>query len=231
VQALVHGATVIPVEVEFDKAFELASASAERFSLRLVNSVNPDRLAGQKTAALEICDALGRAPGVLALPVGNGGNIWAYWQGFKEYRALGRIDRLPQMIGVQAEGAAPLVHDRPVRHPQTVATAIRVGRPVGWTGAKHAVQESGGRFVLVSDDEILAAQGTLAREGLFVEPASAASVAGVTKLLREGVALRDVVCVLTGHGLKDIEVVQKRSALPRPVDATIDAVGARLGRQ
>jgi len=228
VQALVHGATVIPVEAEFDEAFALASASAERFALRVVNSINPDRLAGQKTAAFEICDGLGRAPAALAIPVGNGGNISAYWQGFKEYRTLGRIDRLPQMIGVQAEGAAPLFYDRPVSHPQTIASAIRIGRPVGWTSAKRAVEESGGRFVVVSDDEILAAQTVLARAGLFVEPASAASVAGVRRLLREGIPLLDVVCVLTGHGLKDPEVVQKRSTLPRPVQATLDAIGARL---
>lgn len=228
VQALVHGATVIPVEGEFDMVFALATASAERFSLRLVNSINPDRLAGQKTAAFEICDGLGHAPDVLAIPVGNGGNITAYWQGFKEYHALGRIDRLPKMIGVQAEGAAPLIHDRPVSHPQTVASAIRIGRPASWTGAKQAVQESEGRFLMVSDDEILTAQALLAHEGLFVEPASAASVAGVTKLLQEGIALGEVVCVLTGHGLKDPDAVQKRSTLPRPVDATVEAIGARL---
>ncbi len=229
VQALVHGATVIPVDAEFDEAFALARSSAEQLSLRLINSVNPDRLAGQKTAAFEICDVLGRAPEALAIPVGNGGNITAYWQGFKEYYATGRIDRLPQMIGVQAEGAAPLAQGRPVSHPHTVATAIRIGRPASWTGALQAVRESGGQFIVVSDDEILEAQGQLAREGLFVEPASAASVAGVLKLRREGNTPSEVVCILTGHGLKDLEVVQERANLPRAVPATIDAVRAQLG--
>ncbi len=229
VQALAHGATVIPVEAEFDEAFALARSSAERFSLMLINSVNPDRLAGQKTAAFEICDVLGRAPEALAIPVGNAGNITAYWQGFKEYYATGRIDRLPQMIGVQAEGAAPLAQGRPVSHPHTVATAIRIGRPASWTGAVQAVHESGGQFVVVSDDEILEAQGQLAREGLFVEPASAASVAGVLKLRRAGKTPSEVVCILTGHGLKDLEVVQERTNLPRAVPPTIDAVRARLG--
>ncbi len=229
VQALVYGATVIPVEAEFDEALALARSSAEQFSLKLVNSVNPDRLAGQKTAAFEICDVLGRAPEALAIPVGNAGNITAYWLGFKEYYARGQCDRLPQMIGVQAEGAAPFAQGRPVSHPHTVASAIRIGRPASWAGAVQAVQESGGQFIVVSDDEILEAQGQLAREGLFVEPASAASVAGVLRLGRNGKAPSEVVCVLTGHGLKDLEVVQKRVYLPSPIPATIDAVSTRLG--
>ncbi len=228
VQALAHGATVIPVEAGFDEAFALARTSAERFSLTLINSVNPDRLAGQKTAAFEICDALGRAPEALAIPVGNAGNITAYWMGFKEYRARGRIERLPRMLGVQAEGAAPLVHGRPVSHPRTVATAIRIGRPASWDGAVQAVRESGGQFIVVSDDEILAAQAALAHEGFFVEPASAASVAGVLKLVREGQAPSEVVCVLTGHGLKDPKIVEERASLPRPIPATVDAVGAHF---
>lgn len=229
VQALAHGATVIPVLATFDEALTLARSCAERFSLTLINSINPDRLAGQKTAAFEICDVLGRAPQALAIPVGNGGNITAYWQGFKEYLAARKIQHLPRMIGVQAEGAAPLVRGQPVSQPQTVASAIRVGRPASWTGAVQAVGESGGRFMMVSDEEILDAQEQLAHEGMFVEPASAASVASILKLSREGEAPAEATCVLTGHGLKDPDVVKDRMRLPPAVPATIDAVLTRLG--
>lgn len=225
VQAIAHGATIITVRAGFDQALDLARTVAERFSLALVNSVNPHRLAGQKTAAFEICDALDHAPQVVVIPVGNAGNITAYWMGFKEYQTAGRITHLPRMIGVQAEGAAPLVHGRPVSHPHTVASAIRIGRPASWDGAVRAVAESGGEFITVTDDEILAAQNHLAHEGLFVEPASAASVAGVLKLSREGRSPPEVVCVLTGHGLKDPDVVRERASLPDPVPATLDAVG------
>lgn len=224
VQAIAHGATIIPVDAGFDRALDLAREGAERFALTLVNSLNPHRRAGQKTAAFEICDALGRAPQALAIPVGNAGNITAYWMGFKEYQAAGRIDGLPRMIGVQAEGAAPLVHGRPVSHPRTVASAIRIGRPANWEGAVQAVQESGGEFVAVSDDEILTAQAHLSREGFFVEPASAASVAGALKLARERRAPDEVVCVLTGHGLKDPQIIQERANLPRPIPATLEAI-------
>ncbi|MDR7400977.1 MAG: threonine synthase [Armatimonadota bacterium] len=226
-QAVVHGATIIPVRAGFDRVLELARQVAERFGLALVNSINPHRLAGQKTAAFEICDALGRAPQVLALPVGNAGNITAYWMGFVDYRAAGRIDRPPRMIGVQAEGAAPLVRGEPVDRPQTVASAIRIGRPASWQGAVRAVRESGGRFVAVSDERILAARDLLAREGLFVEPASAASVAGVLALAREGDLAGEVVCVLTGHGLKDPEAVP-REDIPEPVPDTLEAIARRL---
>lgn len=230
VQAIAHGATIIPVQAGFDQALDLARKASESLGLTLVNSINPHRLAGQKTAAFEICDALGRVPEALAIPVGNAGNITAYWMGFKEYREVGRIDRLPRMIGVQAEGAAPLVRGRPVDHPRTIASAIRIGRPASWEGAVQAVEESGGQFIAVSDEEILAAQDKLGREGLFVEPASAASVAGVLKLARTGRAPSEVVCVLTGHGLKDPEIVQTRATLPEPVPATLEALERELNR-
>lgn len=230
VQAIAHGATIIPVQAGFDQALDLARKASESLGLTLVNSINPYRLAGQKTAAFEICDALGRVPEALAIPVGNAGNITAYWMGFKEYREVGRIDRLPRMIGVQAEGAAPLVRGRPVDHPRTIASAIRIGRPASWEGAVQAVEESGGQFIAVSDEEILAAQDKLGREGLFVEPASAASVAGILKLARTGRAPSEVVCVLTGHGLKDPEIVQTRATLPEPVPATLEALERELNR-
>jgi len=162
--------------------------------------------------------------------VGNAGNITAYWAGFKEYKAAGRIASLPGMIGVQAEGAAPLVRGQPVNEPRTVASAIRIGRPASWDGAITAVRESGGTLLAVTDEEILTAQDQLAREGLFVEPASAASVAGLLQLAREGRAPEEVVCVLTGHGLKDPEIVQTRAKIPQPVPATLDALEAGLKR-
>jgi threonine synthase len=228
VQAIACHATLIAVQTTFDGALDLAREGAKRFGLTLVNSVNPHRIAGQKTGAFEVCDALGRGPEALALPVGNAGNITAYWAGFTDYHAAGHIASRPRMIGVQAEGAAPFVQGRPVDRPRTIASAIRIGRPASWEGAVTAVRESGGQFMTVTDDEILAAQDELAREGLFVEPASAASVAGVLKLARAGQAPREVVCVLTGHGLKDPEVVQSRSSLPPPIPATLEAIQTRL---
>ncbi len=227
-QAVAHGATIIPVRAGFDRVLDLARQAAERFGLALVNSVNPHRLAGQKTAAFEICDEMGRAPEILAIPVGNAGNITAYWMGFEEYRAAGRIGRPPRMVGVQAEGAAPLVRGEAVEHPQTVASAIRIGRPASWDGAVRAVRESGGRFVAVSDERILAARDLLAQEGLFVEPAAAASVAGALLLAEQGDLAGEVVCVLTGHGLKDPEAVPGRDALPEPVPDTLEAIARRL---
>lgn len=228
VQGGAHGATLIAVDAGFDAALDLARRAAERFGLTLVNSVNPHRLAGQKTAAFEICDALGRAPQALAIPVGNAGNITAYWMGFTEYHAAHRIAARPRLIGVQAEGAAPLVRGRPVEHPQTVASAIRIGRPASWDGAVRAVEESGGEFLTVSDAEILDAQSRLGREGFFVEPASAASVAGVLKLAREGRAPDEVVCVLTGHGLKDPAVIQERMTMPPAVAPELAAIAPRM---
>ena len=228
VQGAAHAAVIIPVEAGFDAALDLARKAAERFKLALVNSVNPHRLAGQKTAAFEICDVLGRAPEAVAIPVGNAGNITAYWKGFTEYHAARRIAARPRLIGVQAEGASPLVQGRPVEDPQTIASAIRIGRPASWEGAVRAIEESGGEFLSVTDEEILAAQTLLGREGIFVEPASAASVAGVLKLEREGRAPTEVVCILTGHGLKDPAVIENRMRLPAPVKPTLEAIGPRL---
>jgi threonine synthase len=224
VQAAACGATIIPVSAGFDAALDLARQAAEGLGLTLVNSVNPHRLAGQKTAAFEICDVLGRAPQTLIIPVGNAGNITAYWTGFTEYHAARRIAARPRLIGVQAEGAAPLVRGAPVERPQTVASAIRIGRPATWQGAVRAVEESGGEFLTVTDDEILEAQSELGRQGVFVEPASAASWAGLQKLAREGRAPHEAVCVLTGHGLKDPTIIEKRLRLPPVIAPTLDAL-------
>ncbi len=207
-QALVFGARVIAVRGNFDEALRVVRALSEQddHPITLVNSVNPYRLEGQKTAAFEVCDDLGRAPDVLAIPVGNAGNISAYWRGFGQYREAGRTTAVPRMWGFQAAGAAPLVVGRPVDHPETVATAIRIGNPASWTLATAARDESGGRIGAVTDDEILAAHRDIARlEGVFCEPSSAASLAGVAKAARAGELEPDatVVCVLTGNGLKD----------------------------
>src|SRR5690242_4510812 len=207
-QAVACGARVLALDTGFDGALDVAREVAERYAVALVNSVNPDRIAGQATAAYEICDVLGDAPDVLALPVGNGGNITAYWLGFRRYQECGRSARLPRMLGVQAAGAAPLVHGAPVAEPQTVASAIRIGRPATWDPALAAARDSGGAIRAVSDDEILAAYREIAhREGVFCEPASAAGVAGLRASVREGRvdAESRCVCVLTGHGLKDPE--------------------------
>jgi threonine synthase len=207
-QALVFGARVVSVSGNFDEALRVVRALSEQDAhpITLVNSVNPFRLEGQKTAAFEIVDDLGRAPDVLAIPVGNAGNISAYWRGFREYAAAGRATSTPHMWGFQATGAAPLVAGHPIDHPETVATAIRIGNPASWALATAARDDSGGRIEAVTDDEILGAHRTLAAlEGVFCEPSSAASVAGVAKLARTGQVDPDalVVCVLTGNGLKD----------------------------
>lgn len=206
-QAVAHGTRIVEIDGNFDEALRAARALTARFPVALVNSVNPDRIEGQKTAAFEVCDTLGDAPDLLAIPVGNAGNITAYWKGFLECAELGRASLHPRMLGFQAAGAAPLVSGTPVARPETIASAIRIGNPASWKGAVAARDESGGAFHAVTDDEILEAYALLARrEGLFVEPASAASVAGLLKLGRDG-QLRGgrAVAVLTGHGLKDPE--------------------------
>lgn len=205
-QALAHGAQVIPIHGNFDRALELVREICERYPVTLVNSVNPYRIEGQQTGAFEVCDQLGSPPDLLAIPVGNAGNITAYWKGFKAYHAEGKISELPKMWGFQASGAAPLVHKRRFEHPDTIATAIRIGNPASWELAENALAESQGHIDEVSDSEILAAYGLLStREGVFCEPASAASVAGVLKMAAAGrvPANSRIVCVLTGHGLKD----------------------------
>jgi threonine synthase len=231
-QTVAHGATVIEIDGNFDEAFRVVRELAGTSSVTLVNSVNPDRLQGQKTLAFEVCDALGSAPDVHIVPVGNAGNITSHWLGYREYGIEREAGGLPAMVGVQAEGAAPLVRGERVEHPDTVATAIRIGSPASWEGAVGAAVDSGGEFLAVPDDQILSAQRRLMRqEGLFVEPASAASVAGLLALFSGGRLSRRalVVCVLTGHGLKDPDWGTRDAApmIALPADAT--AIAERLG--
>jgi threonine synthase len=227
-QALIHGARVLQIRGNFDDALEIVREMGDRAPITVVNSVNPFRIEGQKTAAFEIVDALGRAPDVHCIPVGNAGNITAYWKGYREYQDAGSSSTLPAMLGFQAEGAAPLVLGHPVEHPETIATAIRIGRPASWYGATAAASESGGGIHAVSDDEILAAYRFLAAgESVFCEPASAASVAGLLKLGVPSGAT--VVCTLTGHGLKDPDRAIAEIAVPSAVDADYDAIRAELG--
>ncbi len=231
VQALMHGAVVVQVKGNFDQALSIVRQMVEKYPITLVNSINPYRLEGQKTAAFEVCDQLGRAPDYHSLPVGNAGNITAYWRGYKEYHRAGRIETLPKMLGFQAEGAAPIVLGRVVEHPETVATAIRIGNPASWQYAVQARDESGGRIDAVSDEEILQAYRMIATmEGIFCEPASAASLAGVLKLYRQGYFRggETVVCTLTGNGLKDPDTVLKVTDAPRESEATLEAVEMTL---
>jgi threonine synthase len=226
-QAIVFGANVVTVRGSFDAALRVVKELAAQGEATLVNSVNPHRLEGQKTAAFEICESLGDAPDALFIPVGNAGNITAYWKGFVESVTAGFATRTPRMYGWQAEGAAPLVRGRPVEEPETFATAIRIGSPASWDGAVRARDESGGAIEAVSDAEILDAYQSLARhEGIFAEPASAASVAGLRKRAQAG-GLRgigSVVCVLTGNGLKDPDTARSLSREVPLVEATADAV-------
>lgn len=231
-QSLIHGASVVSIEGTFDQALAIARELARQYPLTLVNSVNPDRLEGQKTGAFEICEQLGTAPTHHLLPVGNAGNISAYWAGYQQYCRAGRIARPPKMLGFQAAGAAPIVEGRPIENPSTVATAIRIGRPASWEKALQARDASGGRIEAVSDEEILDAYSLLAaEEGIFAEPASAASLAGALRLAAEGYfhAGDIVVCVLTGHGLKDPATALSRLKEPRPVEATCRAVAKAAG--
>lgn len=227
-QALIYGAEVIAIKGNFDAALQLVRKITQEHPLTLVNSLNPHRIEGQKTGAFEICDQLGFVPDYLALPVGNAGNITAYWKGFKEYKAAGCVSSTPRMIGFQAAGAAPIVKGEVVPEPQTVATAIRIGNPASWKKAESAIEESQGCIDLVTDDEILAAYQLVARtEGLFVEPASAAALAGVIKLTQEGFFKPGsrVVCIMTGHGLKDPDTTIKTCHLkPKVIPAQEDAV-------
>lgn len=204
-QALFYGAEVLAIKGNFDDALKAVQFVTANFAISLVNSINPFRIEGQKTAAFEICDWFGDAPEYLFIPVGNAGNITSYWKGFKEYKSKKCSERLPRMMGYQAEGAAPIVRGAVVEHPETIATAIRIGNPARWKEAEEAASSSGGRIDMVSDDEIISAYKALARrEGIFCEPASAASVAGLIKTIESGKSLKGrVVCVLTGHGLKD----------------------------
>jgi len=220
-QALMYGAKVVALKGTFDTALEAVRDLTSRYPVALMNSVNPNRLEGQKTAAFEIVDVLGDAPDYLLLPVGNAGNITAYWKGFREYHAAGHSTRLPRMVGAQAEGAAPIVNGHPVAEPKTVASAIRIGNPASWEGATSARDESGGLIAAVSDTEILAAQIQLASsEGLFAEPASAAPLALLVRLVREGKIESEAttVVVLTGSGLKDPDAALKNVEPPIELD-------------
>lgn len=230
---MIYGARVIMVRGNFDEALALVRSLAEAHPVTIVNSINRYRIEGQKTGAFEICDALGDAPDYLAIPVGNAGNISAYWAGFVQYQTVGHATRTPHMLGFEAAGAAPIVRNEVVPNPETVATAIRIGNPASWELAVEARDESGGLIDCVTDEEILDAYQTLAqREGLFVEPASAASVAGVRKLARMGqldFAGRTVVCILTGNGLKDPDQAVKLSGDAARVDADLLSVERALG--
>jgi threonine synthase len=223
-QAMVHQAQVIAIEGNFDVAFNLVKEITAQYPVELVNSLNPFRIEGQKTAAFEICDFLGDAPEFHAIPVGNAGNITAYWKGYKEYRSTGKSKSLPKMLGFQAAGSAPIVHNRIIENPETIATAIRIGNPAGWKTALEARDQSGGLIDMVTDDEILQAYHQLAAfSGVFVEPASAASVAGIIKLAKAGYfkghRQERLVCTLTGHGLKDPKTAMKDLAQPKVLKA------------
>jgi threonine synthase len=222
-QAVAHGASIVPIDGNFDDALDIVRELSEAYGVALVNSVNPYRIEAQKTAAFEVVDDLGHAPAVHALPVGNAGNITAYWKGYTE------IGEAPRMWGFQAEGSAPIVYGEVFDEPETIATAIRIGNPASWDGAVAARDESGGRIEAVTDDEILAAYRFLSmRVGVFCEPASAAGVAGIMKFaddLPEG----DIVCTVTGHGLKDPDTASAAIEFPPVVPATLEAVTAALG--
>ncbi|UHA74345.1 threonine synthase [Paenibacillus sp. 481] len=238
-QAMIYGAKVIAIEGNFDRALEIVREITAKHPITLVNSVNPYRIEGQKTAAFEVCDQLGQAPDVLAIPVGNAGNISAYWKGFKQYVEAGKANKLPKMVGFEAEGAMAIVKGEPILEPETVATAIRIGNPASWDTAVAAAQESGGQINFVTDEQILRAYRLLAaREGIFAEPASAASLAGVMKLHEEGYFRggEKVVCVLTGHGLKDPNIAIKTVATEPLVvqdteEAVMDAIRQLEGEQ
>jgi threonine synthase len=228
VQAFAYGARIVAIEGNFDEALAIVRALGQREDFAVVNSINPDRIAGQKTAAFEIVDELGDAPDLHLLPVGNAGNITAYWTGYCEYHAARKAARLPRMIGFQATGAAPIFRGEIVVRPETVATAIRIGNPANWSQANAAIRESGGAIDIVSDEEILAAQRWLAsEEGIFVEPASAAPIAGLLRAAEGRAESRftsssipegcRIVCTVTGHGLKDPDVIASSSRSPEPI--------------
>lgn len=214
-QAISYGATIYAIDGNFDKALEMVRTLCDKYPVELVNSVNPFRIEGQKTAAFEVVDVLGDAPDYLCIPVGNAGNITAYWKGFNEYKAEKKMSKLPKMLGFQAEGSAPIVKGHPIEKPETIATAIRIGNPASWKSAVAAAQESNGSIRAVSDEEIIGAYKLVAStEGVFCEPASAASIAGLIKYGKEIPKGSSVVCVLTGHGLKDPDTAVKNGAKP-----------------
>jgi threonine synthase len=231
-QAAIHGARVLTVEGNFDQTLTIVRQIAERHPVTLVNSVNPFRLEGQKTGAFEVCDQLGRAPDYHLIPVGNAGNITAYWRGYREYHRASRVTELPRMVGFQAAGAAPIYENRVIEEPRTVATAIKIGNPASWGPALEAVKDSRGWIDIVTDEEILRAYRMLAREeGIFMEPASAATVAGLVKSVKAGrfEPGSTVVLTLTGHGLKDPDTALESASRPTAVPPQLDAVLGQLG--
>ncbi len=236
-QALIHGAIVLAVDGNFDVALDLVKEITDKYPITLVNSLNPYRIEGQKTASFEICDYLKDAPDFQVMPVGNAGNITAYWKGYKEYKKDGKSRILPKMLGFQAKGSAPIVKGYPIKDPKTLATAIRIGNPASWKSAIAARDESKGLIDMVSDEEILRAYKMLAeKEGVFAEPASAASVAGLLKLIKTGYFKKKsknkpskIVCILTGHGLKDPDRAIKSVKEPRVVKPTFSAILKEIG--
>jgi len=232
-QAMIHGAKVIKIKGNFDKALDLVIEISQKYPIALVNSVNPFRIEGQKSGAFEVCEQLGHAPDGLSIPVGNAGNITAYWKGFKEFKDKGKVESLPRMFGFQAEGAAPIVRGHRVENPETIATAIRIGNPASWKYASAALEESNGYINLVSDAEILEAYRLLAQcDGVFCEPASAASVAGLLKYHSQ-LALKSgstIVCVLTGHGLKDPNIaIQQTAEIGDAIEPELDNIIEKIG--
>ncbi len=233
-QAMIHQAKVLAVKGNFDQALTLVKEITQKYPVELVNSINPFRIEGQKTAAFEVCDVLGDAPEFHAIPVGNAGNITAYWKGYKEYKQSKKSKTLPKMLGFQAAGAAPIVLGKVVENPETIATAIRIGNPASWKQAEVARDESGGLIDMVTDEEILEAYKILAAGGVFAEPASAASVAGILKLSKKNYfkdvkEAAKVVCTLTGHGLKDPNIAIKNVGQPAVVEADMKSVLKELG--
>ena len=232
-QAMIHGAQVIAIRGNFDQALNFVKDITDNHPVILVNSINPFRIEGQKTAAFEICDDLGDAPEFHAIPVGNAGNITAYWKGYKEYKKVGKSKHLPKMLGFQAKGASPIVQNKIIEKPDTIATAIRIGNPASWKQAVAARDESGGLIEAVSDEQIIDAYKLLACEGVFVEPASAASVAGLLQLSKRKYFKRNtkarVVCTLTGHGLKDPNIAIENVGKPLTVEADVKAILKIIG--
>ena len=240
-QALIHHAQVIAVDGNFDDALNLVKEITDKYPITLVNSLNPYRIEGQKSGSFEICDVLGNAPDFQFMPVGNAGNITAYWKGYKEYKDKGKSKSLPKMCGFQAEGSAPIVRGKPIKDPETIATAIRIGNPASWKQAEAARDESGGLIDMVSDEDIIKAYQILAsKEGVFCEPASAASIAGLLKLHDKGYFNKQrtmnneqkttrIVCIITGHGLKDPDRAIKTVKEPKVVGAKVESVIKEIG--
>jgi threonine synthase len=231
-QAIIHGAKIVAIDGNFDQALKIVRTITEKHPIALVNSLNPNRIEGQKTGSFEIIDELGDAPDYLFIPVGNAGNITAYWKGFVEYYDMKKSTRKPQMMGFQAEGAAPIVRGYPIEKPETVATAIRIGNPASWEKATRARDESRGLIDMVSDDEILAAQKIMAAgEGIFGEPASAAPYAGLLKMVKKGMDFsgKKIVCIVTGNGIKDADTAIKNSEPFLQLQADLSAIEKALG--